>query len=89
MGSCAVATSSRENHSNNIRTLEMLINMAAEGNVNVNNLVKIIVQQPAFRETNNSILTATNQEQSCLLFRLKSWNAIGASHYPGIVTLST
>ena len=89
MGSCAVATSSRENHSNNIRTLEMLINMAAEGNVNVNNLVKIIVQHPAFRETNNSILTATNQEQSCLLFRLKSWNAIGASHYPGIVTLST
>ena len=41
---------------------EMLINMAAERNVNVNNLVKVIVQHPAFQETINSILTATNQE---------------------------
>ena len=32
-------------------------------NVNVNNLVQIIVQHPAFQETINSILT-TNQEQS-------------------------
>ena len=38
--------------------------MAAEGNVNVNNLVQAIVQHPAFRETINLILTATNQEQS-------------------------
>ena len=38
--------------------------MAAEGNVNVNNLVRAIVQHPAFRETINLILTATNQEQS-------------------------
>ena len=35
--------------------------MAAEGNVNVNNLEQTIVQR---RETINSILTATNQEQS-------------------------
>ena len=45
----------------------MLINMAAERNVNVNNLVQNIVQHPAFRETINSILTLANQEQSCLL----------------------
>ena len=38
--------------------------MAAEGNVSVNNLVQTIVQHPAFRETTDSILTATNQEQS-------------------------
>ena len=56
--------------------------MAAEGNVNVNNLVQTILQHPAFRETINSIVTATNQEQSCLLLRLKSWNARGASHHP-------
>ena len=41
----------------------MLINMAAEGNVNVKNLVQTIVQHLAFQETINSILTATNQEQ--------------------------
>ena len=41
----------------------MLINMAAEGNVNVKNLEQTIVQHLAFRETINSILTATNQEQ--------------------------
>ena len=38
--------------------------MAAEGNVDINNLVQIIVGDPAFRETINSILKATNQEQS-------------------------
>ena len=38
--------------------------MAAEGNVNVNNLVRTIVQHPVFRETMNLILTATSQEQS-------------------------
>ena len=38
--------------------------MAAEGNVNVNNLVQTIVQHPAFGETISLILTATNQEQS-------------------------
>ena len=37
--------------------------MAAEGNVNVKNLAQTIVQHLAFRETINSILTATNQEQ--------------------------
>ena len=42
----------------------MLINMAAEGNVNVNNLVQTFVQHSAFRETINSIYTANNQEQS-------------------------
>ena len=77
-GSCAVATSSRENRSNILRKFQMLLNMAAEGNVNVNNLV---VQHPAFREMINSILTATNQEQSCLLLRLKSRSAIGASRH--------
>ena len=46
----------------------MSVNMAAEGNTNINNLV----QTPAFQETINSILTATNQEQSCLLLQLKS-----------------
>ena len=56
--------------------------MTAEANVNVNNLVKTIVQHPAFRETITSILTVTNQEQSCLLFRLKCWNTRGASHQP-------
>ena len=42
----------------------MLINIDAEGNVNVKNLVQTKVQDLAFRETINSILTATNQEQS-------------------------
>ena len=51
-GSCAVAASSR---SNNMST--------AEGNVIVKNLVQTIVQHLAFRETINSILAATNQEQ--------------------------
>ena len=37
--------------------------MAAEGNVTVNILVQTIVQRPVFRETINSILMATNQEQ--------------------------
>ena len=37
--------------------------MAAEGNVIVNILVQTIVQRPVFRETINSILMATNQEQ--------------------------
>ena len=41
----------------------MLLNMAAEGNVNVKNLAQTIVQHLAFRETINSILAATNQEQ--------------------------
>ena len=41
----------------------MLTNMAAEGKVNVNNLVQTIVQHPAFREIINSVLTATNQEK--------------------------
>ena len=55
--------------------------MGAERNINVNNLVQTIVQHAAFRETINAILTATNQEQSCLLFRLKPWNAREASHH--------
>ena len=41
----------------------MLVNMVAEGNVNVKNLVQTIVQHLAFRETINSILKATNQGQ--------------------------
>ena len=41
----------------------MLINMAAEGNVNVKNVAQTISQHLAFQETNNSILKATNQEQ--------------------------
>ena len=56
-----------------------------EGNVTVNKLVQTIVQHPAFRETINSILTATNQEQSCLLLRLKFRNARGASHHPAFM----
>ena len=59
----------------------MLINMAAERNVNVNNLVQTIVQHPAFREMVNSIWTATSQEQSCLTLWLKLWSANGASHH--------
>ena len=60
----------------------MLINMAAMA---LSNLVQTIVQHPVFRETINSILTATNQEQSCLLFRLKSRNARGASYHPAFM----
>ena len=41
----------------------MLINIAAEGNVNVKNIVQTIAQHVAFEETINSILTVTNQEQ--------------------------
>ena len=41
----------------------MLINMAAEGKVNVKNLGQTIVQHLAFSETINSILIATNQKQ--------------------------
>ena len=37
--------------------------MAVEGNDIVKNLAQTIVQQLVFRETINSILTATNQEQ--------------------------
>ena len=55
--------------------------MAAKGNFIMNNLVQTIVQDPVFPETINSILTATNQEQSCLLLRLKSRNVRGASHH--------
>ena len=63
----------------------MLITMTAEGNVNVNNPVQTIVHNPGFRETINSILTATNQEQSCLLLRLISQNASGASYHPAFI----
>ena len=59
--------------------------MAAKGKVNVNNLVQTIVQHWAFRETIYSILMATNQEQSCLLLRLKSRNARGASQHPAFM----
>ena len=38
--------------------------MATQGNINVNNLVKTVVEHPAFQEVFNSILTATYQEQS-------------------------
>ena len=55
--------------------------MAPEGNVNVNNLVQTIVQHPAFRETINSVLTATNQEKSNLLLQLKCRSARGASRH--------
>ena len=41
----------------------MLINIAAEGNIKVENVVQTIVQHLAFPETVNSILIATNQEQ--------------------------
>ena len=56
--------------------------MAPEGNVNVNNLVQTIVQHPAFRETINSVLTATKQEKSNLLLQLKCRSARGASRHP-------
>ena len=54
-GSCPVAASSRENRLNNMST--------AEKNVSIRDLVQTIVQYLAFRETINSILTTTNQEQ--------------------------
>ena len=38
--------------------------MAGKGNVSVRNLAQTIVQHLAFWEMNNSILTATSQEQS-------------------------
>ena len=41
----------------------MLVNMAAERNANVKNLAQTLFQHLAFRETINSILAATNQEQ--------------------------
>ena len=50
----------------------MLINMVAEGNVNVDNLVQTIVKHPAYRETFNSILMATNQEQSTIIVLIAS-----------------
>ena len=59
--------------------------MAAKGNVNVNNLVQTIVQHPAFRETINSVLRATNQEQLYLLLRLQSRSARGAFHHPAFM----
>ena len=51
--SCKVATSLREDRSNNMNTLSMLINMAAERNVIVNNLAQTIIQHAAFRESIN------------------------------------
>ena len=63
----------------------MLIKMAPERKINVNNLVQTVVQHPAFRETINSVLAATNQEQSCLMLRLKSRSARGASHHPAFM----
>ena len=48
----------------------MLINMAAEENINVNNLVQTIVQHSAFRERIN--LTATDQEQSTSIVLIAS-----------------
>ena len=58
-GGCAVATSLWENHLNNMSMLYMLMNMAAERNVNVNNLVLNIAQHPVLCATVSSILTAT------------------------------
>ena len=43
--------------------------------------MQTIVPYPAFPERINSVLTATNQAQSCLLLRLKSRNASGAFHH--------
>ena len=42
-GSFAVAGSSWESHSNNMSTLQMLINMTVEVNANANNLAETIV----------------------------------------------
>ena len=61
--SCAEAASSRENPSNNMSTAEGNVR-----NVNVKNLVQTIVQHLAFRETINSILTTTNQNQEQLTY---------------------
>ena len=44
-----------------------------------------LYQDSAFPEMINSILVATYQEQSCLLRRLKSQIARGASHHPGFM----
>ena len=65
----------------------MLINKAAEGNVNVRNLVQTIAQHLAlaFWEAINSILTATNQEQLTYIW-LKSRSARGASIHPAFIT---
>ena len=41
----------------------MIVNMAAEWNISVKNLVQTIVQHLDFWEKINAILTATNQEQ--------------------------
>ena len=62
----------------------MLINMAAEENVNGKNLAQTIVQHLAFGKTINSILTATNQEQLTYIVLIVStpqW-ATGASIDP-------
>ena len=61
------------------------MNIATEGNIKVNNLLQTIVQYPAFPQMINSILAATYQEQSCLLLRLKSQIARGASQHPTFV----
>ena len=66
----------------------MLINMVTKGNANVKNLVQTIVQHQAFRETNNSILTATNQEQLTyivLIVLAEIWSARGASAHPAFM----
>ena len=55
----------------------MLINLTDEGNVNVNNFVQTKVQDPAFQETINSILTATNQEQSTNIALITSTEILG------------
>ena len=44
-----------------------------------------LVKYPGFREMINPVLTATNQEQSCLLLRLKSQSTKGASHHPAFM----
>ena len=44
-----------------------------------------LYQDSAFPEMINSVLVATYQEQSCLLRRLKSQIARGASHHPGFM----
>ena len=55
--------------------------MAAKGNISVNNLIQTIVQDQAFWETINSILTATNQEQSpniVLIASYEIWECEGS-----------
>ena len=62
----------------------MLLNMVPEGNVNVNNFVQSIIQNPAFWVTINSILTATNQKQSTNFVPIASAEILGlegASHH--------